>query len=732
MIKKLLFLVLCLFLIFPIVSAEDYSSSLVINQFTSVNLPITFGGANSGSTKTLDNSGDTNKLEWQMDFNGMNEGSSIIVYQTSYLTNDIDNFISHPVTFTYNGQIVATGTASLFSNGVYNGMENQLVIQFDTFTKPVGVEGTQSVNWSTPFKNSLGQDIIINQIFAGMVLDSPLDATSWKVEGVYNYNLNVINNFDLSQTAPFTLLNVQRNNHNTKIKVYSPDNTVAYSDLLFNASDMVGNNIYTAGSVRIQMCIPQNGGMCVNSTKYYGDNFTATFTPSTINYNENGVGTIASPSNSLANINAFTWKYIDSSGQDYEFFTSNTNPYKTASFVKRSGTWYSYNSSSMDFDISSGATLPNPQNLKLLVTGNVTVKTFIYNTDNEYFDISNNIFVNPTGQANNTVTLLLQSVDATTNQHIPSPSLTITDKSTNVVITGIGDSIDGVFVYKANIGSILTIQSGATGYTANQITYSVGNGNNIVTIPLTPTSLPIPASDISKTNLQIEYKFSDSLGQYYPAPNQVISLTYYDNNETASNSVTTNSAGIAFISVINQSNNYPQFSTVVYNKMNGYKEVSKSFKPYGNLYKINLYTTSDNYVGYTTVPTPNLFIPTQTPIPLPSIQGGYGNNGTMRETSVCQQPPYPTGWTIIDGIFNGIACSGVRGAGNQNLIMAIIIMMVCGMILGKAAKGIGAIAGVIAGAGICFGMGILPIWILIFVVVVCGLVFAGLIFGLKP
>ena len=80
-----------------------------------------------------------------------------------------------------------------------------------------------------------------------------------------------------------------------------------------------------------------------------------------------------------------------------------------------------------------------------------------------------------------------------------------------------------------------------------------------------------------------------------------------------------------------------------------------------------------------------------------------------------------------DSLMNNVACMGVKGGIQQGLVLSCLMMFVFAMGLSKYGGGVGALTGVIIGALISFAMGILPFWVLIVTIVICGLVFARLI-----
>lgn len=168
------------------------------------------------------------------------------------------------------------------------------------------------------------------------------------------------------------------------------------------------------------------------------------------------------------------------------------------------------------------------------------------------------------------------------------------------------------------------------------------------------------------------------------------------------------------------SNGYAQFILLlgtyqIRGRVSGYSDTTSSItNSDGSPQTINLYFISGS-------PTA-----TQTPIVTQTI---YGWNGSQPNEVSCIQPPYPEGWSFFDGLKNGIACSGVKGQTNQNLWLSLIIIVVLAILLGKYAKGIGVLTGAIIGAAASFGMNLLPLWILVFILLICGIVIAKMLFS---
>lgn len=133
-----------------------------------------------------------------------------------------------------------------------------------------------------------------------------------------------------------------------------------------------------------------------------------------------------------------------------------------------------------------------------------------------------------------------------------------------------------------------------------------------------------------------------------------------------------------------------------------------------NLVLVRASTTTSPYTGI------------QTPRVTPTYTNTSGlTNATSLEEVTCNLDTSDMG--VFQLLMNNIACAGVKGAVAQGFVLSALIMFVFAMGLSRYAKGMGALAGVIIGAVVSFGMQLLPFWILIFVVIVCGLIFARLV-----
>jgi hypothetical protein len=124
---------------------------------------------------------------------------------------------------------------------------------------------------------------------------------------------------------------------------------------------------------------------------------------------------------------------------------------------------------------------------------------------------------------------------------------------------------------------------------------------------------------------------------------------------------------------------------------------------------LDLYLKYGACAGVTPTHTP---IPNSTITPTLTMIGGYGNiSGNATRCGVLPQNATP-----IDNIKNAVACLGITDVLGQNLVLALIIMLLIGFIAASKAGAIGFIIGVIIGALIATAMGLLAIWFIVLIV----------------
>jgi hypothetical protein len=314
------------------------------------------------------------------------------------------------------------------------------------------------------------------------------------------------------------------------------------------------------------------------------------------------------------------------------------------------------------------------------------------------------------GASQGSLTMKINANDAQTTNHLQNYQLTLTNDLDGVPhVYTVAYDLD-INLLRGQSYTLDAVKSGYEDATASFIVpidmnVNQGDVGAIYTIPM------FPSGYISAGNCTVTVNVKD-IETYYPLANVVISLTGQAQK-------TTGTGGESASFIVPQNTAF-----IVAANKEGYCGVSESKNTSTLTYMyVPLYIKFGACSGVTPTHTPIGGTPTPTPTITPI--GGYGvQNGTA---AVCRNP-MPANSTYIDVLKNQMACNGITDLTGQNLALAMLIMLFAGMILGKVAKGIGVLAGVIAGAVISMVMGFLPFWIIIVLIVLAGLVFAGKVF----
>lgn len=716
----------------PVVAWENYTETVQMGGLYSTS------SSSSGAYGTIYGylSNSTNQgCRWMIMPQYMPLGNSVHIYQVDNLANMTDNYIGGSYIATWNGSSVFSGDIAIY-NGSFSGHIYQIVVTVNGYNPPplMPSTGLIDVNIIGTFENSLHQPVALKSSgwYTG-VTNPPLHIAS-RQTGIdlglpetytYNYYLNIQHTFDFGRNdLNMVQANIYKGGSNTQVNIFSPDSVKVYTGT-YSSNDIFGLAIAAAGSVRYQFCTSLAGGLCANTSKYYGNNYTAYVAPKNITFGNTFTGSLSSGTNTLNQITAICWNYyqIDVNQQTTQiepFFSTGGNPYEWVCYAKYGSTWYAWNTSAGTYSISKGSTLPNPVILKPRHAGNnMPIKTYIYTAD-EFFAITNLVNVAPN---NNTVKVTFQAIDKGTSAYIPSPTYSIQNKNTNGFENSTGDANDGFYNYYTNEGTILTATASKTGYTSASETFTV-TGNMVKPLYLSGSALG--NANTTKTNCEVNVKGTNDGVNYYAIEDANVNMYTLDRNETNFNqNLQTNKAGSClFRDLRNQStviSGVDELYTFTATKL-GYEPDSKSIHPSGAYCNVSLNLQASSL--FTPVPT---VIPTSTETVTPTITQIGGINVTQLPEMQCVHHPYPSSWGIFDIFRNFVACAGVKGATNQGAALALIVMMLCGVGLSRYGKGVGALAGVIAGAAISFVLQLLPFWIVIFTIVVCGLVFAALI-----
>jgi hypothetical protein len=379
---------------------------------------------------------------------------------------------------------------------------------------------------------------------------------------------------------------------------------------------------------------------------------------------------------------------------------------------------YRYNSSMAAWDFRHNntdtwnyASAASPLDLTVipLTTGLYTYQVATFGIGSVSWGIASTQINIGGGGVSGALVMNLFAYDGSTTSHLSNYELILTDD-----ITGTSHTYNVVYDIDVSLlrGNSYTLEGSKTGYETNSVSFVVPVNQNIQMGDFGAMQgvALFPSGTISVGNTTVSVHVDD-IETYFPIPNVQIVMS----GILAPKFTGTSGEAVSFILPHNT------LYTVTASKQ-GYCSVSETQNTSTlNYYYMDLYMKFGSCVGVT---------PTHTPIPnataiisTPTMVGGYGQlNGTA---TVCNRS-----FTEISlaGFKNLLACNGITDLLSQNLAMAMCIMLFAGLILGKVAKGIGVLAGVVAGAVISMAAGLLPFWIIIVLIILAGLIFAVKIF----
>lgn len=376
---------------------------------------------------------------------------------------------------------------------------------------------------------------------------------------------------------------------------------------------------------------------------------------------------------------------------------------------------------------------------KGLSEGDYNVTLTVGNTsDIIYSSFSKNMYVSSGIEVINRVNVK----DASTNSAISGCAIQAynqdTDYWTNTTYSQLG-----TLLFSANQSDIIDIYAQADNYIdgerLNYITPDTGGTINLLLYP----DIGAPSNG-TLSNIQFIIRDADS---YDGIASAKVSVTYGGNSASAY----TNNDGYTSFAVDNSSTLFVKVEKSGYNTISKYLNIISQSSADEILMSKILIAPTPTY----TIPIPTLpsggpvggvggynpvtgeyepyYNPDTGVYVTPTFVGGWSTGGMGGESEfteyTCIKPPYPTSWGYMDIILNGIACNGVKGATNQKLILSLVIIGCLALILSRYAKGTGALAGAIIGSAVCIGMGLLPIWIAILMIVCCGIIIAKMISG---
>ena len=371
------------------------------------------------------------------------------------------------------------------------------------------------------------------------------------------------------------------------------------------------------------------------------------------------------------NVNATYWKFRPNYGADWG--TPSTASPLTMTNVPDVGGTYTYSFHAYD---SSGKAISQAATDVVLVGG---------------------------GAAGGALTMELSAQDGKTGAHLSNYQMNITDDNSGVVTEFGNISYDKDASLQR--GNSYTLRASKENYISNSQTFVVpvdpriveGDFGAIAVVQL------FPSGYISAGNTSVIVYVNDA-ETYYPIAGVQVSIpgqTTQFTDEGGNTDFT-----------IAQNTAY----TVTASKT-GYCKVSESKNTTTQDYQyVRMYMKYGACTGTTPTPTP-------TDTPIVTMTTPPWMNGTA---TACE--PLPDGATFLDVIKHNLACNGFKDTASQNMALSMLIMLFCGLILGRVAKGVGVLAGVIAGAAVSVAMGFLPLWVIIIIIILAGLVFAGKVF----
>lgn len=301
----------------------------------------------------------------------------------------------------------------------------------------------------------------------------------------------------------------------------------------------------------------------------------------------------------------------------------------------------------------------------------------------------------------------LFAYDGSNTNHLSNYQMNITDDNSGVV-SELGN-VSYEISRSLPRGSSFTLRASKENYETGTQTFIVpispdienGDFGTYIGVPLFPTGI------LSAGNTTVTVHVDD-IETYYPLSNVQIIMSYDGSTKY------TGSSGESVYWIIPQNTAY----TVKAIK-NGYCTITESKNTGTNTYQyVPLFMKYGACSGTTPTPTPTI-TPSVTITP---IWNGTPQTGVI----VCNQLPDDA--TFVDILKNSLACNGLKDAQSQSLGIACLIILLCAIVLGRIAKGIGVLSGVVAGTVLSTVAGFLPFWIIIVVIIIAGLIFAGKVF----
>lgn len=412
--------------------------------------------------------------------------------------------------------------------------------------------------------------------------------------------------------------------------------------------------------------------------------------------------------NSSTTMNFYGLYYLNNLNGNSGVLQDKSYADRALSYQRIGTNWFQFDNIAYDYTHDIGVTLPISPIFALPELGDYTINAYITDLNGElhqpYDMVTIQSALNETLPHTNYTSTEIEVIDGKTGGLINGASVQIKVISLGSWING--TATDGTFEFSSPSGAPFDLYAQAYG-----LGYSNASRKNLISSLTGELKMlydinlfPIVSTGTNVTFYTTVYDSSSLLR----IPNVWVKASKVSNSSDYVSSLSDGN-GISVLSLM------PTTSYNLQVSKTGYTSQTKSITTTASLSaSTEIYLTKATSTTVTPLPTTQNY-----------ITGGGGAIGGNITPATCQNP-LPAGSTFLDGIKNNIACAGVTSGANQGYIIAIGIIGILAMFGGKYGKGTGALIGVVAGYVICLGMGLVPLWTFIAI-----LVLAGMLFGYK-
>lgn len=225
-------------------------------------------------------------------------------------------------------------------------------------------------------------------------------------------------------------------------------------------------------------------------------NYTVVVNPSSIALGSSTQGLLISPAVTFDAVTHINWRaYYPGSTSPSSLFESGTQ--NRLDYVKIDGTWFGYNASAGLYNINKGTTMPNPVTIIPEFAGNVTIECTVTITDGTQQAPKAFLMV---GQGMGLGNVDLKGIDSANGNLISDVTFSVKNLATSAWSNR---TVDGVRTIQYPVGTILYVESTATGYTKATLTRDVLSGNETWTMQMYKG---LGSTDINITELNVVVK----------------------------------------------------------------------------------------------------------------------------------------------------------------------------------------------------------------------------------